>query len=166
MTARSGPPAREVAILTMRCAAFDEGGTIPVEHTCDGVDLSPTLSWTGAPPGTEAFALIVHDPDAPAGDWVHWLLYDIPRTRRQLPPAVPARPEIPGLGKQGMNDFHRLGWGGPCPPRGTTHHYRFRLLALDAALVLPPRLTLAALLAATRGHVLAEAELTGSYRRQ
>jgi Raf kinase inhibitor-like YbhB/YbcL family protein len=153
-------------IFTIRSHAFEEGGAIPTAYTCDGADRSPPLSWSGAPAGTRALALIVHDPDAPAGDWVHWLLYDVPAERHELPEAVPAQPTIAGTGTQGLNDFRRIGWGGPCPPRGAAHRYRFRLLALDTTLGLPPRLTRDALLEAAHGHVLAEASTMGSYARR
>lgn len=146
-------------------SAFEEGGTIPAAHTCDGSDRSPSLSWSGAPPGTRALALIVHDPDAPAGDWVHWVLYDIPAARHDVPEGVPERPVIDGVGVQGLNDFRKLGWGGPCPPRGRPHRYQFRLLALDARLDLPPRLTRDELVRAVHGHVLAEAATSASYAR-
>jgi Raf kinase inhibitor-like YbhB/YbcL family protein len=145
--------------------AFADGAMIPVPFTCDGVDRSPALAWRDPPGGTRAFALIVHDPDAPAGDWIHWLLYDIPGERRELPEAVPGRDVVEGVGTQGMNDFGRVGWGGPCPPRGSSHRYRFRLLALDRALGLEPRLRAPALLAAVKGHVLAETVLVGRYQR-
>ena len=151
--------------FTIQSPAFHAGGSIPAEHTCDGANRSPALTWSDPPAGTVAFSLIVHDPDAPAGDWVHWLLYDIPGTRRDLPEAVAPRPVIKDIGTQGTNDFRRPGWGGPCPPRGPAHHYRFRLLAMDALLGLAPKLTRDALLGAVRGHVLAEASLTGTYAR-
>jgi Raf kinase inhibitor-like YbhB/YbcL family protein len=152
--------------FTIRSEAFREGGSIPAEHTCDGVDRSPPLSWSGEPPATKSFALIVHDPDAPSGDWVHWLLYDVPGGQREVPGGVRTRPTNAGLGTQGTNDFRRVGWGGPCPPRGAAHVYRFRLIAVDAMLGLPPGLTRDRLLAALRGHVLAEAELTARYQRR
>jgi Raf kinase inhibitor-like YbhB/YbcL family protein len=152
--------------FTIRSAAFEEGGAIPVEHTCDGADRSPALSWSGAPAGTRSFALVVHDPDAPSGDWVHWVLYDVPAERGDIPAGVPARPAVEGVGTQGMNDFRRVGWGGPCPPRGPAHRYRFRLLALDAKPGLAPRLVRDALLESVRGHVLAEASMMGRYARR
>jgi hypothetical protein len=149
--------------FTIQSPAFHAGGSIPARYTCDGVDRSPAFSWNDPPAGPVAFSLIVHDPDAPAGDWVHWILYDIPGARRDLPEAVPTRPTVKDIGTQGMNDFGRLGWGGPCPPPGPAHHYRFRLLALNARLGLAPKLTREVVLDAVRGHVLAEATLTGTY---
>jgi Raf kinase inhibitor-like YbhB/YbcL family protein len=152
--------------FVIRSPAFEEGGNIPVVHTCDGDDRSPPLLWSGEPPGTRAFALIVHDPDAPAGDWVHWVLYDLPGSCHELPEGIPSRAKVTGLGRQGKNDFRRLGWGGPCPPRGPAHHYRFRLLALDEAPETPPDASRERLLEALHGHVLGEAVLTGRYQRR
>jgi hypothetical protein len=149
----------------LHSSAFEEGGTIPIVHTCDGEDRSPPLAWSGAPPGTRSFALIVHDPDAPVGDWVHWVVYDLPATCRALPEGVPPRPKVTGLGCQGRNDFRKVGWGGPCPPRGRAHRYRFRLLALDAAPEPPSSPTRDRLLEALSGHVLGEAVLTVMYQR-
>ena len=152
--------------LTLRCPMFVDGEAIPVEFTCDGEDRSPPLIWHDAPAGAQTFALIVHDPDAPARDWVHWLLYDIPGVRRDLPVSVPARDVVEGIGTQGRNDFGRVGWGGPCPPPGPAHRYRFRLLALDRKVDLRPRAGRGDLLAAAKGHILAEVEITGRYQRR
>lgn len=146
--------------------AFSPGGEIPVRHTCDGPDLSPPLRWTDPPANTKGFALIVDDPDAPAGTWVHWVLYGLPATARELPEGVPARDTVPGLGTQGVNDFRKVGYGGPCPPRGPAHRYFFRLYALDTELALPPRKTKAEVLKAMEGHVLGQAELMGRYKRK
>lgn len=145
-------------------SAFPEGGTIPKLHTCDGADLSPPLEWSGEPAGTQSFALIVDDPDAPVGTWNHWLQYDIPAGTRELPQGVDHRK----LGRSGTNDFGRLGYGGPCPPKGHgPHRYFFKLYALDVA-----RLDMAAgvkrsgLDRALKGHVLAEAQYMGRYERK
>jgi len=145
--------------------AFAEGHTIPIEHTADGADRSPPLMWGDPPAGTRAFALVVHDPDAPANDWVHWLLYDVPADCRSLAAGIPGNEHVPGIGTQGENDFGRIGWGGPSPPRGPLHHYHFNLFALDAPLGLPARRTRAELERAMRGHVLAQTELCGVYHR-
>ena len=120
--------------------AFDDGGTIPRRHTCDGEDVSPALSWEGAPDGTASFALVVHDPDAPRGDWVHWVIYDIPGHLTGLPEKAGPAERLDHLGEavQGTNDFGRIGWGGPCPPPGKPHRYVFTLTALDAPLGLEP----------------------------
>ncbi len=150
----------------LRSSAFSLGGVIPVKYTCDGADVSPALRWTDPPAGTHGFALITDDPDAPGGTWVHWILYEIPSTVRELPEAVPARETIAGIGRQGTNDFKRVGYGGPCPPGGPAHRYFFRLYALDVQTSLPPRKVKGDLLKAIEGHVLGQAELMGRYLRR
>jgi hypothetical protein len=143
--------------------AFAPGATIPTRHTCDGEDLSPPLAWTDAPEGTRAFALIVDDPDAPGRTWVHWIAWDLDASARALPEGIPATASTP---RQGMNDFRKHGYGGPCPPRGRgAHRYFFRLYALDRPLSLPPSTTRAELDAAMAGRVLATGELMGKYGR-
>ncbi len=140
-------------------SAFDEDGSIPRKHTCDAEDLSPQLDWSGVPDGTHSLALIVDDPDAPRGDWVHWVLVD-------LPPDLDGLPEdVSGTGTDGKNDFGRLGYGGPCPPRGSNHRYFFKLYALDVVLGLPSGATKADVEAAMAGHILAQGQLMGRYGR-
>jgi Raf kinase inhibitor-like YbhB/YbcL family protein len=144
--------------------AFENGGMIPAKYTCDGADQSPALEWSGIPENAMSLALIVDDPDAPSGTFVHWLIYDIPADENGLADGVGIDgPEAAG-GKQGRNDFGKLGYGGPCPPSGT-HRYYFRLYALDIRLDLPAGKQRAALESAMRHHVLAEAELLGRYER-
>ncbi len=145
-------------------SAFSEGGMIPSQYTCDGKDISPPLSWSEVPEGTKSFALICDDPDAPMGTWVHWVIYNIPDTTRQLPEAVPTTERLQDGSFQGKNDFKRFGYGGPCPPGGT-HRYFFKLYALDTMLDLKPGATKAQLLEAMKGHILAEAQLMGKYGR-
>lgn len=144
--------------------AFAEGATIPKLHTCEGADLSPALEWTGQPDGAGSFALIVDDPDAPGGVWNHWLLWDIPASARSLAQGL----KTGQLGESGTNDFGRLGYGGPCPPRRHgPHRYIFKLFALGAAtLGLRRGSRRAELDLALAGHVLAEARLTGIYERK
>ena len=144
--------------------AFANGGPIPAKHTADGRDVSPPLSWSGAPAATRAFALICEDPDAPRGTWVHWVLYDLPSSVERLPEGVAPAPKLSDGGVQGKNDFGRLGWGGPAPPSGT-HRYFFRLYACDKVLGLPPGATAAELRRATEGRVVTTAELMGTYSR-
>jgi len=146
-------------------SAFEPGGTIPKLYTCDGPDVSPPLRWTDPPPWTRSLALICDDPDAPVGTWVHWVLYSLPHEIRELPEGVPPQPTLPGGGKQGRNDFRKIGYGGPCPPRGPAHRYFFRLYALDADPGLEPGATKQELLKAMTNHILAQAELMGRYRR-
>jgi Raf kinase inhibitor-like YbhB/YbcL family protein len=138
---------------------------IPVRFTCDGEDRSPELAWSGAPVGTETFALVVDDPDAPGGDWVHWVLFDLPAESTGLPEGVPASEHPEPGGVHGKNSWGRLGYGGPCPPSGT-HRYFFRLYALDRRLALRAGATKAEVLAAAEGHVLDRAELMGRYSRK
>jgi len=145
--------------------AFAEGKTIPKKHTCDGPDLSPALSWSGTPAGTKSFSLICDDPDAPAGTWVHWVVYDLPASLASLPEGVLKDGELRGGGRQGTTDFRRLGYGGPCPPPGKPHRYYFKLLALDAPLGLPPGASKSDVLKAAQGHTLAETQIMGRYGR-
>jgi Raf kinase inhibitor-like YbhB/YbcL family protein len=145
-------------------SAFPEGGTIPVLHTCDGADVSPSLEWSGEPGQTRSFALIMDDPDAPAGTWNHWLLYDIPAPEHNLPQGYkPGR-----TGVSGKNDFGKEGYGGPCPPRGHgPHRYFFTLYALDIpTLGLPRGARRKDMERAMNRHVLAEARYLGGYGRQ
>jgi len=144
--------------------AFAAGGLIPRKHTCDGEDVSPEISWSGVPAGTRSFALICDDPDAPSGTWVHWVVFNLPAVVSRLPEALPAEPALPSGGRQGKNDFRRIGYGGPCPPSGT-HRYVFKVYALDRLLDLEPGATKAQVEAAMKGHVLAEGSLMGRYRR-
>jgi len=152
--------------LSLRSTAFDPGGAIPREFTCEGTDRSPPLRWTGAPEGTHSFALIVDDPDAPDPEapkmtWVHWVLYNIPADTQDLGEDVR---ELPAGTLQGLNDWKRTGYGGPCPPIGR-HRYFHKLYALDAVLPDLDQPTKASLEQAMRGHILAQAELIGSYRK-
>jgi len=144
--------------------AFEHNAMIPEKYTADGVDVSPALRWSGAPQETESFALICDDPDAPRGDWVHWLLYDIPPDRTSLPGSVPQKKFVLNGAEQGTNDFQHLGYDGPAPPSGT-HRYFFKLYALDINLNIGPGITKSDLLRAMKSHILAEAQLVGKYTR-
>jgi Raf kinase inhibitor-like YbhB/YbcL family protein len=154
--------------FSLSSSAFRDGAAIPVKHTCDGADVSPPLAWSGAPQGTAAFALIGDDPDAPAGTWVHWVLYNVPGAAAALPENVAKRDALPELGGalQGRNDFRRPGYGGPCPPPGPAHRYFFKLYALDRALALKVGAQKKDVEAAMAGHVLGTAQLMGTYARQ
>lgn len=154
--------------LTLTSPSFAHGGAIPARHTCDGDDTSPALEWTGVPPGTRSLALIVDDPDAPDPAapkrvWVHWVLWDIPPTATTLSEGVGAA-ELPSGTRVGINDSHDMGYGGPCPSIGR-HRYFHRLYALDTVVGPLPEPTKPRLLAAMEGHVLARAELMGTYHR-
>lgn len=145
--------------MELKSPAFRQGGPIPSRYTCDGENVSPPLEWNGVPPEARAMALVVDDPDAPAKVWVHWVLYNLPPDAGSLPEGSRG---LEATGREGRNDFGDLGYGGPCPPRGR-HRYRFRLYALDEHLDLGEGCTQSDLVAAMEGHVLAQAELTGTY---
>lgn len=150
--------------LEMTSSAFEPDGMIPARFTCDGDDISPELSWTDPPEGTASFALICDDPDAPVGTWVHWVVYNIPPHTRKLPEALPATESFGDGLTQGINDFQRIGYGGPCPPGGT-HRYYFRLYALSGKMDLRPGASKKALLASLENRVLGEAVVMGRYGR-
>jgi Raf kinase inhibitor-like YbhB/YbcL family protein len=139
--------------------------SIPSKYTCDGEDVSPPLQWGDPPQGTQSFALIMDDPDAPVGTWVHWVLYGLPADARTLPEGVAPDAELVGGGRHGKSSWGRLGYGGPCPPSGT-HRYFFKLYALDAALDLDSGASKEQLLQAMEGHILAQTELMGTYSRK
>lgn len=147
--------------------AFDHGAPIPVEHTCDGADVSPPLKWDDGPEGTTSYAVIVDDPDAPRGTFAHWVLYDLPGHATELPGDVGPSQRLENLGEtaQGENDFGETGWRGPCPPPGKPHRYVFRLHALDTWLGLDPGVQKAEVEKAMEGHVVGVAELIGTYGR-
>jgi Raf kinase inhibitor-like YbhB/YbcL family protein len=149
----------------LKSSAFDPDGRIPKPYTCDGTDQSPPLSWSGAAQRTVSFALICEDPDAPVGNWVHWVLWNLPVSSKGLPAAIPPDPQGPDSSSQGTNDFRRPGYGGPCPPPGPAHRYFFNLYALDRLLDLKQGATKADLEHAMKGHVLARAQLIGRYGR-
>jgi len=152
--------------MQLTSTAFTEGAAIPAKHTCDATNVSPPLKWTGVPASAKSLALIADDPDAPAGTWVHWVLYDLAPTVSELPEDVPKSQSIAGGAKQGLNDFRQLGYGGPCPPRGKPHRYFFKLYALDALLELKPGLTKKDVERAMEKHILAQAQLMGTYQRK
>jgi Raf kinase inhibitor-like YbhB/YbcL family protein len=155
--------------MEIRSPAFDPESKIPDRHTCDGEDLSPALAWSVVPGGARSFVLMMDDPDAPPGTWVHWLLYDLPADRHELPEGLGRSESLVGGGLQGMcwgvESFSRVGYYGPCPPPGLPHRYHFRLYALDSRLGLPPKAEKKQVVDAMKGHVLAEAELVGLYGR-
>jgi Raf kinase inhibitor-like YbhB/YbcL family protein len=151
--------------MELKSSVFTTGEMIPKKYTCDGQDVSPPLSWTDMPRGAKSFALIVDDPDAPRGTWVHWVAWNIPPSPSALEEDVPKRDSLPTGLKQGTTDFRKVGYGGPCPPSGT-HRYFFKLYALDSALNLPSTTTKKDLEQAMQGHILQQAELIGKYSRK
>jgi Raf kinase inhibitor-like YbhB/YbcL family protein len=155
--------------LTITSTAFAPGGAIPSLYTCEGKDISPPLAWSGAPAATKSFALIVNDPDAPDPaapkmTWVHWVLYNIPPAASSLPEGVQASALPPGT-REGLNDWVRTGYGGPCPPVGR-HRYFHKLYALDTVLPDLKRPNKAALEKAMQGHIVAQAVLIGTYQKR
>jgi Raf kinase inhibitor-like YbhB/YbcL family protein len=152
--------------ITIRSAGFADDQSIPQKYTCDGEDVSPSLSWDNAPDGTKSFALICDDPDAPSGTWVHWVIYDLSAGTRELPEAIPAKEEVLSGARQGTNDFKRIGYGGPCPPKGNAHRYYFKLYALDSVLNLKAGATKGDVENAMKGHALGEGTIMGTYKRK
>ncbi|MCF6154904.1 MAG: YbhB/YbcL family Raf kinase inhibitor-like protein [Candidatus Brocadia sp.] len=150
--------------IKMKSTAFGEGGMIPKKYTCDGLDISPPLSWTSVPEGTKSLALICDDPDAPMGTWVHWVLFNLPADVQELPENIPPQKILANGARQGITDFRKIGYGGPCPPGGT-HRYYFKLYALDTEINLEAGSTKKQLLEAMEGHILAEGQLMGKYKR-
>jgi len=153
------------ATMKITSPDFTDGGVIPKAFTADGADLSPALAFQEVPAGARALALIVDDPDAPVGLWVHWVLYDLPGAATTLAQNQPRSATLAGGARQGRNSWSRLGWNGPSPPPGRPHRYFFKLYALSAPLGLEPGATAQAVEAAMRGKVLAEARILGTYGR-
>ncbi|MBU4305727.1 MAG: YbhB/YbcL family Raf kinase inhibitor-like protein [Candidatus Omnitrophica bacterium] len=151
--------------LELTSSAFKNNGYIPQKYTGEGPDVSPALAWSNPPQGTKSFALICDDPDAPVGDWVHWVIYNIPAGVNALAENVPQDKVLKDGLTQGKNDFRRIGYNGPMPPPGKPHRYFFKLYALDAEFKLAPGLLKKELLKLMESHVLEEAQLLGMYRR-
>jgi Raf kinase inhibitor-like YbhB/YbcL family protein len=154
-------------VISLTSSAFAEGASIPEEYTCQGKDVSPPLKWSGVPSETKSLALIMDDPDAPMGTWVHWVLYDLPPSMTDLPQGLSAKEHIAaGSGKEGVNDFKRSGYGGPCPPAGKPHRYFFKLYALDTTLDLNPGAKKKDLERAMENHILSQGQLMATYKRK
>ena len=151
----------ELAVLS---AAFAMGAAIPDRYAC--APFSPPLSWSEIPAGTQSIAVLCDDPDAPVGDWVHWVVFNLAPDVRDLPENVARDAALPGGAVQGVNDYDRRGYDGPCPPPGRPHHYHFKVFALDARLALDASGRKADLMQAMRGHVLAQGDLVGTYARK
>jgi Raf kinase inhibitor-like YbhB/YbcL family protein len=151
-------PAREVTVMNITSPAFKHNEMIPVKYTCDGADVNPPLLFEDVPANAKSLALIVDDPDAPRGTWVHWVVWNIAPDTREVP-----EKSVPKGALQGMNDFRKKDYGGPCPPSGT-HRYFFKLYALDGVLTLGKNADKAALEAAMQGHIISQAEIIGLYK--
>lgn len=164
-TSESREEEAEKMTIKVKSPAFEQGGMIPSKYTADGRNISPPLGWEGVPDGTESIALISDDPDAPAGTWVHWVMWNIPPEAMMLVENVPPDESLPDGSRQGITDFRSHGYGGPAPPSGT-HRYYFKIYVLDIKLDLSSNSTKVDLLKAMEGHVLAEGQLMGKYKRQ
>lgn len=151
--------------LPFSSTAFKDGDRIPARYTCEGQDISPPLAWGNPPQNTRSFTLIVDDPDAPGGLFTHWVIFNINDNIRELGEGIPALERIKNGAIEGKSDFNMIGYGGPCPPPGRVHHYRFTLYALDRSLDLPRGAPRQQLLDAMKGHILAQGQLTGTYQR-
>ena len=162
---------KEGAIMTgliLQSEAFSQNQTVPRKYSGEGDDVSPPLTWSGLPDGTKELALIMDDPDAPAGTWVHWVIYKIPADAEGLSEGISTSMQVssPAGALQGKNSWNKIGYGGPAPPPGHgLHHYHFKLYALDVKLNLDPGASKQALLGAMQGHILAQGELVGTYQR-
>jgi Raf kinase inhibitor-like YbhB/YbcL family protein len=152
-------------LLEVTSDAFTPGGQIPVNYTCDGMDLSPPLAWGPVPPEAAALAILVTDPDAPGGTFIHWVAYNMPPAARSIPGGRPGKEALPAGSVQGTNDMGRVGYGGPCPPGGTPHHYHFTVYALDSAVSITGPQDGRMLLGAMKGHILSQGEIVGIYQR-
>ena len=144
---------------------FQSDGFIAEKFTCDGVDISPELTWTESPAETKTLALVMDDPDAPGGTFVHWVLYDLPADTRSLAEGLARDRQLANGARQGRNSFGKIGYNGPCPPKGAPHHYLFKLYALDTKTNLKAGASKGELERAMKGHILAQAEISGSYGR-
>jgi Raf kinase inhibitor-like YbhB/YbcL family protein len=154
----------ELKKITVSSAAFEERGMIPKQYTCDGANVSPPLAWDSVSESAKSLVVISDDPDAPAGTWVHWVMYNLPPDIRELPEKIPTNRTLKNGARQGTNDFGNIGYGGPCPPSGT-HRYYFKLYALDTVLDCDPGMSKAQIDRAMKGHVLASGQLMGTYKR-
>jgi len=157
-------PTVEDTEFRLTSSAFQQGEPIPQAHSCDGDDTSPRLTWTNPPAGVQSFALIFDDPDAPGGTWVHWVLFNLPAETRSLPASVASDPTLASGGVHGSNSWNTIGYGGPCPPGGENRYF-FKLYALDSTIDLEAYATKEQLLEAMEDHIVAEAELMGTYSR-
>jgi hypothetical protein len=160
----ANPPKEDKLEIKLTSTAFKEGAPIPRVYTCDGINVSPPLEWSGVPTTAKTLAIVCDDLDAPGGMWVHWVLYNLPAENIGLVENLPATEKLAAGGFQGANDFQKIGYGGPCPPSGI-HHYYFKIYALDSELPLKAGATKAELLKAMEGHIVLQGQLMGTYKR-
>jgi len=152
-------------MFKLTSSAFASGTAVPDKYTCKGEDISPPLEWSGAPDKVATYAIVMDDPDAPSGTWVHWLIWNFPPSGSSMSADTPRLRNFDDGGRQGRNSFGKIGYNGPCPPPGQTHRYFFRIYALDQKLDLQAGATRAQLDAAMKGHVLAQSEYMGTFHR-
>ena len=162
--ANVNPSQNRESSIQVTSTAIKEGQPIPRPYTCDGVNISPPLEWNGTPKSAKTIAIIADDPDAPSGTWVHWVVYNLPAENIGLVENLPATEDLKAGGLQGMNDFKKIGYGGPCPPSGT-HRYFFKVYAIDSELPLKAGATKADVEKAMQGHIVAQGQLMGTYSR-
>jgi Raf kinase inhibitor-like YbhB/YbcL family protein len=151
--------------IALKSSGFADSAAIPAPYTCAGLDQSPPLRWAGVPARSITLVIIVKDPDAPGGTFVHWVLYNLPATMSGLPANLPKTPTLTQGAAQGVTGFDRVGYSGPCPPPGPPHHYHFVIYALDVKLHLPPGATVSEVERAAAGHILGEGDLLGTFGR-
>ena len=163
--AEKTPPESAKVAFAITSPAFADGANIPVEYTCNGQNISPALGWGQGPAGTASFALIMEDPDAPVKNFTHWVVYNLPPDSRSLAEAVTKDTVLTGGAIQGKNGINRIGYLGPCPPKGSPHHYNFTLYALDTSLDLTAGASKEQVLQAMEGHIIGQAQLVGLYQR-
>ena len=163
--APAAEPEEEEMALAISSPAFQEGDSIPAKYTCEGQDISPALTWGEPPAATQSFALILEAPNAPGGTFTNWVIFNLPFDNRLLAEAIPAQAQLPSGALQGKNGFGKIGYGGPCPPAGRPHRYRFTLYALDQYLDLKAGISKKQLLDAMQGHILGQGQLSGIYQR-
>ena len=157
-------PTQTEAVMKVTSIAFKEGEPIPRQYTCDGINVSPPLEWSGVPKTAKTIAIIADDPDAPSATWVHWVLYNLPAENIGMVENLPPTENLKAGGFQGKTDFDKVGYGGPCPPSGT-HRYFFKVYAVDSELPLKAGATKDELLKAMEGHTVGQAQLMGTYKR-
>jgi len=152
-------------MFKLTSSAFAAGTEIPTQYTCKGEDISPPLEWSGTPDKVATYAIVMDDPDAPSGTWVHWLIWNFPPSDSSMSADTPRLRNFDDGGRQGRNSFRKIGYNGPCPPPGQTHSYFFRIYALDQKLDLPAGADRVQLDAAMKGHILAQSEYMGTFHR-
>ncbi len=155
----------KVEVLTVTSSAVKEGKSIPVENSGEGKDTAPDLSWSKAPARAKSIAITCEDPDAPGGTWFHWILFNLEPEATKLAAGTEKKASLPGGVGQGINDFGKVGYNGPMPPKGSEHHYQFKVFALDTKLDLKPECNKTQFYQALSGHVIGRGKLTGLYKR-